>query len=441
MTKVTRIPLICAATDKDGKEIDYKEIFHLLWDLQRETRMLKNKAIQLCWEWYNFSSDYKKEHGDYPDNETILGYKGGIRSYLYDKLKGESVMYSTNISCALDSARNQFQASLKEYLRGDRSIIEYKSNQPIELYNKAILLDYHDNEYWIGLKLLSRKGEKEKGFPSCLLFKGVVNDKSTRDILNRCMDGLYKISGSKLIYDKKKKWCLNLSYSFEPEMRSLDKDKILGVNVGIYKPFMASVYGDKARLFAEGGRDSEIEVFRRKIEGRRRSLLKQGKMCGDGRIGHGYKTRTAPANALEDKIARFRDTMNHKYSRAVVDYAIKNNCGIIQMEDLTGITEGEKPRYLKNWSYYDLQMKIESKAKENGIKFVKIAPQYTSQRCSKCGYIHADNRPDQPTFECLKCGYKENADYNASQNIAIKDIDKIIEASDIPKKKKKSDVA
>ena len=185
MTKVTRIPLICAATDKDGKEIDYKEIFHLLWDLQRETRMLKNKAIQLCWEWYNFSSDYKKEHGDYPDNETILGYKGGIRSYLYDKLKGESVMYSTNISCALDSARNQFQASLKEYLRGDRSIIEYKSNQPIELYNRAVLLDYHDNEYWIGLKLLSRKGEKEKGFPSCLLFKGVVNDKSTRDILNR----------------------------------------------------------------------------------------------------------------------------------------------------------------------------------------------------------------------------------------------------------------
>ena len=370
-----------------------------------------------------------------------FGYKGGIRSYLYDRLKGESVMYSTNISCALDSARNQFQASLKEYLRGDCSIIEYKSNQPIELYNKAILLDYHDNEYWIGLKLLSRKGEKEKSFPSCLLFKGVVNDKSTRDILNRCMDGVYKISGSKLIYDKKKKWCLNLSYSFEPEMRSLDKDKILGVNVGIYKPFMASVYGDKARLFAEGGRDSEIEVFRRKIEGRRRSILKQGKMCGDGRIGHGYKTRTAPANALEDKIARFRDTMNHKYSRAVVDYAIKNNCGIIQMEDLTGITEGEKPRYLKNWSYYDLQMKIENKAKENGIKFVKIAPQYTSQRCSKCGYIHADNRPDQPTFECLKCGYKENADYNASQNIAIKDIDKIIEASDIPKKKKKSDVA
>lgn len=441
MTKVTRIPLICAVTDKDGNEIDYKEIFHLLWDLQRETRMLKNKAIQLCWEWYNFSSDYKKEHGDYPDNETILGYKGGIRSYLYDKLKSETVMYSSNIGCALDLARNQFQASLKEYLRGDRSIIEYKSNQPIELHNRAILLDYHDNEYWIGLKLLSRKGEKEKGFPACLLFKGVVNDKSTRDILNRCMDGLYKISGSKLIYDKKKKWCLNLSYSFEPEMRSLDKDKILGVNVGIYKPFMASVYGDKARLFAEGGRDSEIEVFRRKIEGRRRSLLKQGKMCGDGRIGHGYKTRTVPANALEDKIARFRDTMNHKYSRAVVDYAIKNNCGIIQMEDLTGITEGEQPRYLKNWSYYDLQMKIESKAKEHGIRFVKIAPQYTSQRCSKCGYIHADNRPDQPTFECLNCGFKENADYNASQNIAIRDIDKIIEASDIPKKKKKSDVA
>ena len=55
-----------------------------------------------------------------------------------------------------------------------------------------------------------------------------------------------------------------------------------------------------------------------------------------------------------------------------------------------------------------------------------INPEYTSQRCSKCGYIDSENRKTQAQFICLKCGFEENADYNASQNIALKDIEKII---------------
>ena len=96
------------------------------------------------------------------------------------------------------------------------------------------------------------------------------------------------------------------------------------------------------------------------------------------------------------------------------------------MEKLTGITS-KADRFLKNWTYYDLQTKIENKANEAGINVIYIDPKYTSQRCSQCGYIHEDNRPNQANFKCLNCGFQENADYNASQNIGIKNIDKIIE--------------
>ena len=95
------------------------------------------------------------------------------------------------------------------------------------------------------------------------------------------------------------------------------------------------------------------------------------------------------------------------------------------MENLAGITD-KAERFLKNWTYYDLQTKIEYKAKECGIKIQIINPQYTSQRCSRCGYINSDNRKTQANFLCLKCGFEANADYNASQNISIKDIDKVI---------------
>ena len=38
-----------------------------------------------------------------------------------------------------------------------------------------------------------------------------------------------------------------------------------------------------------------------------------------------------------------------------------------------------------------------------------------------------ENRPTQAKFCCVKCGYKTNADYNASQNLALPDIDRIIQ--------------
>ena len=38
MTKVVKIYLICKQKDKEGNEVDYKEIYKWLWDLQRQTR-------------------------------------------------------------------------------------------------------------------------------------------------------------------------------------------------------------------------------------------------------------------------------------------------------------------------------------------------------------------------------------------------------------------
>ena len=93
--------------------------------------------------------------------------------------------------------------------------------------------------------------------------------------------------------------------------------------------------------------------------------LEQGKYCGKGRRGHGYRTRVKPVMRIGDKIARFKDTINHRYSRYIVDMAVKNNCGVIQMEDLKGISKNNI--FLKNWPYFDLQKKIEYKAKEKGI--------------------------------------------------------------------------
>lgn len=420
-TKVVRLKLIIEQHDADNQPVDFKNVNKILWELQQQTREIKNKAIQLCWEWNNFSSDYHKEHGTYPKDKDILKYS--LRGFVNDKFKQGNDLYSGNCSTTIQSVCQEFQNAKTEIIKGTRSIISYKSNQPLDIHNKCITISFEDGVYTADLKLLNRAGTKKYNFASSAIhFKILVRDQSTRTILQRIIDGTYSVSASKLIY-KDKFWYLNLSYSFEAKaVAELDQDKILGVDLGIVYPLCASVFGDYNRLTIQGG---EIEEFRRRVEQRKKSLLHQGKNCGDGRIGHGIRTRNKPVYDIEDKIARFRDTANHKYSRKLIEFAVQNHCGIIQMEDLKGITN-HADRFLKNWSYFDLQTKIEYKAAEAGIKVVYIAPKYTSQRCSRCGFIDKANRPLQAKFKCLQCGFAENADYNASQNISIKDIDKLI---------------
>ena len=429
ITKTVKLYLTCEQYDKDGNPVDYKEIFKILFHLQDQTREIKNKTIQYCWEYNNFSSDYYKQNHEYPKEIDILSYKT-LGGYVNDKFKTGNDLYSGNCSTTVRNTCKEFNNSKKALKKGEKSIISYKSNQPLDLHNKTIRFEYINHEFYVYLKLLNRNSSKQYNFSSTeIRFKNHKYDNSSKTIMERCIDKIYKISASKLLYDTKKKmWALNLAYSFTPQKApNLDKDKVLGVDLGIVYPICASVYGDFHYFKIDGG---EIENFRKKVEIRKRSLLKQGPFCGEGRVGHGIKTRNKPVYDIEDKIARFRDTANHKYSRELINYALKNNCGVIHMEDLTGITSNAD-RFLKNWSYYDLQTKIKYKAEEVGIEVVSVPPANTSRRCSRCGYIDADNRKVQAKFKCLNCGYEANADYNASQNISlagkkgIKDIDKI----------------
>ena len=52
-----------------------------------------------------------------------------------------------------------------------------------------------------------------------------------------------------------------------------------------------------------------------------------------------------------------------------------------------------------------------------GITTVEVNAAYTSQECSKCGFVSKGNRKSQSAFHCTCCGHKVNADVNAARNI------------------------
>ena len=59
---------------------------------------------------------------------------------------------------------------------------------------------------------------------------------------------------------------------------------------------------------------------------------------------------------------------------------------------------------------------IEYKLAWRRSRLIKVPAAYTSQKYSKCGHIHPENR-DGEKFKCLLCGYADHADVNAAKNI------------------------
>lgn len=401
----------------------------ILQDLRYATWKVLNKTIQLCWDYDTVAHAYKEESGAYPTGDKMKEWTGyrGIDGFAYNVIKDEFPIFNgSNLTQTIQFGSKRWKEDKAEVFKGKKSIPSFRKGGPITINPNNIKISRDDKGYVATLSLVSMDklkelGRKPGGFPLAI----IAGDNSQRTILNRIISGEYKVAGSKITYDKrKKKWYFLLTYGFPQfDGHELYSDNILGVDLGVAIPLYMAVNYSKARYHVNGG---EIEKFRRGIEARRLSLLKQGKWCGDGRRGHGRNTRLKPIDVLSDKVTNFRDTTNHKYSRYVVDMAIRHKCGVIQMEDLSGITE-DANRFLKNWTYFDLQSKIEYKAKAEGIAVVKVKPDYTSQRCSECGYIDRDNRKTQSEFKCLECGFEENADYNAAKNISTMNIENLIQ--------------
>lgn len=405
---------------------DFHNMQKELWDLQKITRQILNKTATECYLWYTRCEQHYRETGNNLKISDISRF-GRLDGYIYDQLKVEygEKLISTSVNATIQSAYKTIHKDKTEIMSGAKSLPSYRSDQPILIHNDTIKFSSDPkNGFIVKCSLFTPQYKKIQEYETYTVFSVSVNDNTQRSIFENVLTGKYKHGQCSIVFEKKK-WFLLLTYSFVPEETKLDPDKILGVDAGVVYALYASSKGNRGTFKIKG---DEAISFIQRIEARKYSRQLQGAYCGDGRIGHGTKTRVQPVYNERALISNFQDTINHLYSKALIEYAKKNGYGTIQMEDLSGIKESQQyPKYLQHWTYYDLQLKIKNKAQEVGIEFVKLTPKYTSQRCSHCGNIDEANRPKQDIFRCTVCGYERNADYNASQNLSIKGIDRIID--------------
>ena len=403
---------------------NFNEMQNTMWSVSKDVRSIMNKTTQLCFDWDMKNTNHFETFGEYLSTYDETGYKQ-YRSYIYNSLKSDYSLPSSKVLLAsINYANNKYKTCKRYILSGEQSVPSYKKDQPIIIPSESIKPYFDGEKARLDVSILSKKYKSEKRFDKFISFSIKIKDNSQRTIFNKIIECEYKIGACKIKYDKPK-WFLMLTYSFEPEKKELNPDKVLGVDVGQAYAIYASSFGNRGVFKIEGG---EVEEYAKRCEAKIRSMQNQATVCGNGRVGHGTKTRVAPIYKSKNKVENYRKTINDTYSRKLVDWAVNNQYGVLQMEDLSGIKEDTGfPKRLRHWTYYDLQSKVEQKCSEAGIVFRKIPAQYTSQRCSRCGCIDRNNRKTQAEFHCVSCGFESNADYNASQNISIPYIGEIIE--------------
>lgn len=194
---------------------------------------------------------------------------------------------------------------------------------------------------------------------------------------------------------------VSCSYKEPPQY---EPKQVIGVDMNTTKHVLVASNLNTGKVLKLG---KECNHIHRKYKAIRKQLQKKGKY----RIVKKIKNK-------ESKIVR---NINHNISKKLVETA-KNSKAIIILENLKEIRRTAKTRRkqrysLNSWSFYQLQNMIEYKSKKYGVPVTYVAPQYTSQRCSRCGHIDSNNRK-QKEFHCANCGVVENADANAGFNIA-----------------------
>ena len=152
------------------------------------------------------------------------------------------------------------------------------------------------------------------------------------------------------------------------------------------------------------------------------------------KFGRNWSRQKALVSAVHRRIANCRREFLHQTSNRIT-----NNHGDIRLEALKaknmsasaagsllepGVNVSAKRglnKSILDQGWYEFRRQLEYKSKWKGGKVSLVNPQHTSQECPECHHIEAGNRPTRDQFCCLKCGYRDEADYVAARNISQRD--------------------
>lgn len=238
---------------------------------------------------------------------------------------------------------------------------------------------------------------------------GLVKFRKSREIIGLCKNVTISKHG--------KHWFISIQVEYEVLEPVHQSRSAVGIDVGIAK----------FATLSDGTEIAPCNSFRMLEQ---QLVRLQRKLARKVKFSNNWRKLKAKIQELCIKIANVRRDFLQKVSTQIC-----KNHAVIVMEDLkiANMSKSSKGtvqdpgknvkaksglnKSILDQGWHSFREMILYKQLWNGGKVIFVPPHYTSQRCHMCGHTEKANRPTQKKFACVCCGYSQNADVNAAQNI------------------------
>lgn len=323
--------------------------------------------------------------------EKKLGYAGLCTLLTEWKTQAEMLWLSETPSQALQQALKNLERAYKNFFekRADFPRFKKKGQSDSFRYPQGIKLD---------------QGNSRVFLPKL----GWMRFRKSRQVLGEVRSATVSQSGGK--------WFVSILTERTVE-KPIPQGGAVGIDVGIAR----------FATLSDGSFVEPLNSFR-KHEARLRRY--QRAMSRKTKFSSNWKKAKAKVKNIHTRIANVRKDFLHKASAT-----ISKNHALVVVEDLkvsnmsrsakgTVDAPGRNVRAksglnksILDQGWGEFRRQLEYKMAWKGGYLVAVPPQYTSQTCPCCGHVSKDNRQTQAKFECVDCGFEENADKVGAINV------------------------
>lgn len=323
--------------------------------------------------------------------EMKLGYAALCKALTEWKAGPETLWLNETPSQALQQALKNLERAYKNFFekRADFPRFKKKGQSDSFRYPQGVKLD---------------QGNSRVFLPKL----GWLRYRNSRDVLGEVKNVTVSQSCGK--------WFVSIQTEREVD-QPLPQGEAVGIDMGIAR-------------FATLSDGSHLDPLNSFKKHQQRLARYQRAMSRKTKFSSNWKKAKAKVQKIHTHIANARKDFLHKAS-----CQISQNHAMIAIEDLqvrnmSKSAKGNSEQHGKqvkqksglnrsilDQGWAEFRRQLEYKADWNGGFVIAVPPQYTSQTCPCCGHVSKDNRQTQAKFECVECGFEENADLVGAINI------------------------
>jgi putative transposase len=238
---------------------------------------------------------------------------------------------------------------------------------------------------------------------------GWLRYRHSREVLGTVKNATVSLSGGK--------WFVSIQTEREVQAPLPKANSAIGIDMGVAR----------FATLSDGTFYAPLNSFKRHESALRKA---QRAMSHKTKFSSNWKRAKAKVQRIHSRIGNARRDYLHKASTA-----ISQNHAMVCIEDLqvrnmsksaAGSTDapGKNVRAksglnkaILDQGWFEFRRQLDYKLAWNGGYLIAVPPRNTSRACPCCGHVSALNRQTQARFECVACGFEENADVVGAINV------------------------